>query len=146
VLAAQFLPYVPFSVLNFLLGLTPVSWATFLWTLAVSILPADIILVALGRGIANGGSAVYWTLAAVLLLVAATMALRRWFARAFGIPGAGGPARLGRDGERRVAIDGEQNRVRDHPRRLPEHTHDEAAQHGDAGERRCPPSFKSGSS
>jgi len=92
VLALQFLPAVPFSILNFLLGLTPVSWATFLWTLAVSILPADVILVTLGRGIAEGQSAVYWSLGALVLLAAASVPGRRWIARTWHPPAARGPA------------------------------------------------------
>jgi uncharacterized membrane protein YdjX (TVP38/TMEM64 family) len=86
VLTVQFLPLIPFSLLNFLLGLTSLSWATFLWTLAASILPADLLLVLLGRGIGDGRSSVYWTLAALVLLVAATVPIRRWFARAWGTP------------------------------------------------------------
>jgi uncharacterized membrane protein YdjX (TVP38/TMEM64 family) len=88
VLVLQFLPAIPFSILNFLLGLTPVSWATFLWTLAASILPADVILVALGRGVAEGHSAMYWTLAALLLLAAASIPGRRWLARRWHPPAA----------------------------------------------------------
>jgi uncharacterized membrane protein YdjX (TVP38/TMEM64 family) len=81
ILTLQFLPLIPFSVLNFLLGLTTLSWATFLWTLAASILPADAILVILGRGVAEKDSAVYWTLAALALLAAASVPARQWFAR-----------------------------------------------------------------
>jgi len=86
VLGLQFLPVIPFSLLNFLLGLTALSWATFLWTLAASILPADAILVILGRSIAEGRTALYWTLAAVALLAAASVPARHWFARAFEPP------------------------------------------------------------
>ncbi|HLW47995.1 MAG TPA: VTT domain-containing protein [bacterium] len=81
VLLLQFLPAIPFSVLNFLLGLTVLSWATFLWTLGASILPADAVLVLLGRGVAEGHSAVYWTLAALGLLAVASIPARHWFAR-----------------------------------------------------------------
>ena len=83
VLTVQLLPAIPFSVLNFLLGLTKLPWSTFLWTLAASILPADAILVTIGRGVAEGHSAIYWTLAAFAFLVVASVSGRRWFARAW---------------------------------------------------------------
>jgi hypothetical protein len=86
VLAVQFLPFIPFSALNFLLGATPLSWPTFLWTLAASVVPADLVLVALGRSLAEGRTAVYWTLAACVLLGCAGAAGRRWFARAWRLP------------------------------------------------------------
>jgi uncharacterized membrane protein YdjX (TVP38/TMEM64 family) len=81
VLLLQFLPGIPFSVLNFLLGLTTLSWRMFLWTLGASILPADAALVLLGRSVAEGHSAAYWTLAALALLAAASIPARRWFGR-----------------------------------------------------------------
>jgi uncharacterized membrane protein YdjX (TVP38/TMEM64 family) len=86
VLLLQFFPAIPFSVLNFLLGLTELSWTTFLWTLAASILPADAVLVLLGRGVAEGHSAVYWTLAALALLTVAAVPVRRWLARTWHPP------------------------------------------------------------
>lgn len=86
VLALQFLPVIPFSVLNFLLGLTPLSWPTFLWTLAASILPADVVLVALGRSVAQGQSAVYWSLGALILLAAVSIPFRRRLAQAWHPP------------------------------------------------------------
>ncbi|MHB8732940.1 MAG: TVP38/TMEM64 family protein [bacterium] len=88
VLLLQFLPVIPFSLLNFLLGVTKLSWTMFLWTLAASILPADAVLVLLGRGVAEGHSAVYWTLAALALLTVAAIPARRWFARAWHPPAA----------------------------------------------------------
>ncbi len=86
VLAVQFLPVVPFSVLNFLLGGTGLSWTMFLWTLGLSILPSDAALVLLGRGVAEGNSAGYWTVAALALLAAATIPARRWLARTWQTP------------------------------------------------------------
>ncbi len=83
ILALQFLPFIPFSVLNFLLGLTALSWPTFLWTLAASVVPADLVLVTLGHGLAEGRTAVYWTLAAFGLLCCASVPARRWFARSW---------------------------------------------------------------
>lgn len=99
VLLLQFLPAVPFSVLNFLLGLTGLSWTMFLWSLAASILPADAVLVLLGRGVAEGHSAVYWALAALALLTGAAIPARRRLARIWHLPAAphlaSGPPRGG---------------------------------------------------
>jgi uncharacterized membrane protein YdjX (TVP38/TMEM64 family) len=87
VLVVQLVPVIPFSVLNFLLGVTTVSWGTFLWTLAVSILPADLLLLALGYGVAEGHTAVYWALAALVLLATATVPARHWLYRSRSGPG-----------------------------------------------------------
>ncbi|HLW59602.1 MAG TPA: VTT domain-containing protein [bacterium] len=86
VLLLQFIPLIPFSLLNFLLGLTRLSWMTFLWTLAASILPADVILVMLGRGVGEGHSAVPWALAALGLLTIASVTLRSRLARVWQAP------------------------------------------------------------
>jgi hypothetical protein len=71
----------------------------FLWTLAASILPADAVLVLLGRGVAEGHSAVYWTLAALALLTGAAIPARRRLARTLHLPAtphlASGPPRGG---------------------------------------------------
>ncbi len=80
-LLLQFVPGIPFSLLNFLLGTTTISWNTFLWTLGLSILPSDVALVLLGRGVAEGQSALNWTIAALVLLAAAAIFARRWLAR-----------------------------------------------------------------
>jgi uncharacterized membrane protein YdjX (TVP38/TMEM64 family) len=76
VLALQFLPVLPYSILNFVLGTTELSWPQFTWTLAVSILPSDAILVLLGHEVAEQNSAVYWLLAALALLTVGSISLR----------------------------------------------------------------------
>ncbi len=86
VLALQFLPLVPFSLLNFLLGITRLTWTTFLWTLAASILPADELLVALGRGVGEGHGAVPWAFAALALLTFASVGLRSRIVHAWHAP------------------------------------------------------------
>src|SRR5579885_193298 len=86
VLALQFLPLVPFSLLNFLLGITRLTWTTFLWTLAASILPADVLLVALGRGVGEGHGAVPWAFAALALLTFASVGLRSRIVHAWHAP------------------------------------------------------------
>jgi uncharacterized membrane protein YdjX (TVP38/TMEM64 family) len=81
ILALQLVPAIPFSFLNFLLGVTALSWRTFLLTLAASVLPVDAIYVMLGRGVAERHATVYWTLAALALLTIGSMAVSRWIAR-----------------------------------------------------------------
>lgn len=92
ILFAQFVPAIPFSVLNFILGTTRVSWRTFLWTLVASILPSNAVLVLLGRGVAEGNSAVYWTVAALVLLIVGSISLRRRSAARLAFAGRETPA------------------------------------------------------
>jgi len=86
VLLIQFIPLLPYSLLNFALGLTSVRWTTFLWATVVSILPTDIVLVALGYGVAETRTVLYWTIAAVVLLALVTIWLRYRLARVLKIP------------------------------------------------------------
>jgi uncharacterized membrane protein YdjX (TVP38/TMEM64 family) len=86
VLVLQAVPAIPFSILNFVLGMTPVSWVIFVWTLGVAVLPPDVVLVALGRGVAEEHAAVYWTLGAVALLTVASIPARRWLVRKWQAP------------------------------------------------------------
>jgi len=86
VLLIQFIPLLPYSLLNFALGLTLVSWVTFLWVTVVSILPQDIVLVALGHGVAEARAVLYWTIAALIVLTSFTIWFRRRLARVLKIP------------------------------------------------------------
>jgi len=80
-LAVRFVPLFPFSLLNFALGLTPVSWATFLWTTGVGILPANIALVAAGYGATGTRKMLRWALLALLALAVIGMVIRYRFIR-----------------------------------------------------------------
>ena len=86
VLLIQSIPLLPYSLLNFALGLTTVSWTTFLWTTTASILPTDIALVGMGHGVARARTVLYWTIAALIVLPIVTTWLRRRFARVLNIP------------------------------------------------------------
>jgi len=86
VLIIQFIPLLPYSLLNFALGLTSVPWTTFLWATVVSILPTDIILVGLGHGVAKARTVLYLTIAGLIVLTIAMIWLRRRLARALKIP------------------------------------------------------------
>ena len=62
------------------------SWTTFLWATVLSILPMDIVLVALGHGVAETRTVLYWTIAALILLTSLTIWLRHRLARVLKIP------------------------------------------------------------
>ena len=96
-LLIQFIPLLPYSLLNFALGLTSVPWTTFLWVTVLSILPTDIVLVALGHGVAKARTVLYWTIAALILLTSLIIWLRRRLARVLKIPTklAGAPSPCG---------------------------------------------------
>ena len=84
-LLVQFSP-LPYSLMNFALGLTKVRWTTFLWVTALSILPTNIVLVALGYSLAETRIVLYWILAALVLLTALTIWLHHRLARWLKIP------------------------------------------------------------
>lgn len=76
-LVVRLIPAVPFNLVNFALGLTRLSWRTFLWTTAVGILPVGIAVVAVGYGAGHRSQVVYWAFFALALLTAAGLAARR---------------------------------------------------------------------
>ncbi len=85
VLLLRALP-LPFSLLNFAFGLTPLPWTTFLWTTAVGVLPTNIVLVAVGYGVSGARVLLPWFLAILVLLAALIAALRYRITRALNIP------------------------------------------------------------
>jgi uncharacterized membrane protein YdjX (TVP38/TMEM64 family) len=86
VLLLQILPLLPFSLLNFAFGLTPLPWTTFLWTTAVGVLPTNIVLVAVGYGVAGVRVVLPWSLAILVVLTAIIAALRFRVAQALQVP------------------------------------------------------------
>ncbi|HBZ68983.1 MAG TPA: hypothetical protein DEP35_04235 [Deltaproteobacteria bacterium] len=85
VLLVQFSP-LPYSLMNFVLGLTPISWATFLWVTFLSILPTNIVLSLLGYGLAETRPIFYWTVVALLLVALLTIWLQHRLAQLLKIP------------------------------------------------------------
>lgn len=85
VLLVQFSP-LPYSLMNFVLGLTPISWTTFLWVTVLSILPTTIVLSLLGYGLAETRPIFYWTVVALIFLAAFTIWLQHRLARVLKIP------------------------------------------------------------
>lgn len=47
-LIARFIPVIAFNLINYAAGLTRVSWATFLWTTGLGILPLTVLMVWMG--------------------------------------------------------------------------------------------------
>ena len=47
-LVARFIPIIAFNLINYAAGLTRVSWATFLWTTGLGILPLTVLMVWMG--------------------------------------------------------------------------------------------------
>jgi uncharacterized membrane protein YdjX (TVP38/TMEM64 family) len=89
-LVARLVPVVAFTVLNWGLGLTACRRRTFLWTTALGILPATILFVYSGTGLAQHYArhpAQTLALAGLASAVAVFAALRR--RRARGVPAAG---------------------------------------------------------
>lgn len=61
-LVVRFIPLFPFSLFNFALGRTPLSWTTFLWTTGVGIVPATAAAVGAGYGAADAPGVLPWAL------------------------------------------------------------------------------------
>jgi uncharacterized membrane protein YdjX (TVP38/TMEM64 family) len=75
-LVVRFIPLFPFSLFNFALGRTPLTWRTFLWTTGVGVLPAIAAAVAAGYGAAGAPNLVPWALSVWLSLVALGLIFR----------------------------------------------------------------------
>lgn len=80
-LVLRLLPFVSFNLINYAAGLSEVDLWTFLWTLAVGILPFSILLSLLGAEAARRSAYTLVLLAAFVGLVAAGRWLRRRAAR-----------------------------------------------------------------
>ena len=52
-LVCRFIPIIAFNLINYGAGLTRVSWATFLWTTGVGILPSTVLMVWMGASMAD---------------------------------------------------------------------------------------------
>jgi uncharacterized membrane protein YdjX (TVP38/TMEM64 family) len=86
VLVIQFIPLLPYSLLNFAFGLTSVRWPTFLWITLLSILPADILLSALGDSVAETRAVLRLVIAALAVFTGLTLWLRGRMARTLKFP------------------------------------------------------------
>lgn len=75
-LVIRFVPLFPFSLFNFALGRTPLSWTTFLWTTGAGIVPATAAAVGAGYGAAGAPRVLPWALGGWLGLAALGMIFR----------------------------------------------------------------------
>jgi uncharacterized membrane protein YdjX (TVP38/TMEM64 family) len=75
-LVVRFIPLFPFSVFNFALGRTPLSWRTFLWTSGVGVLPALASAVAAGYAAEGAPNLLPWALSVWLTLMALGLIFR----------------------------------------------------------------------
>ena len=80
-LVLRLLPFVSFNLINYAAGLSEVDFWTFLWTMAVGILPFSILLAFMGAEAARGSAYVLVLLAALVALVAAGGWIRRRLAK-----------------------------------------------------------------
>lgn len=73
----RLIPIVPFSVLNYMLGLTRISFWTYFWSSSLFVIPAVSIYVYIGYAgrEATGGADGIWWKAAIALVVLALLAL-----------------------------------------------------------------------
>jgi len=72
-LLCRLIPLVSFNAVNFGAGLMSISWWTFIWTTAVGIAPATLVLMLVTESILGGSTAI-----AALLTVAACVLMAFW--------------------------------------------------------------------
>ena len=76
-LVVRLIPVISFNLVNVALGLTRLSWPTFLWTTGVGILPVGVAVVAVGYGAGPHLPVLPWALFALALLTVTGLAARR---------------------------------------------------------------------
>ena len=67
-LLARFIPLIAFNLINYVAGLTRISWWTFIWTTSIGILPLTILFVYLGEQM-RGASWREWAAMAFAALI-----------------------------------------------------------------------------
>ena len=87
-LVARFIPVIAFNLINYAAGLTRVSWATFLWTTGVGILPLTVLTVWLGARMIDLSWPWLLALSAVGIVV---VCCGHWWAKKRGWLGGGSP-------------------------------------------------------
>ena len=75
-LVVRFIPLFPFSLFNFALGRTPLTWRTFLWTTGVGVVPAIAAAVAAGYAAEGAPNLLPGTLSVWLSLMALGLIFR----------------------------------------------------------------------
>jgi len=80
-LILRFVPLLPGDFVTFALGLTPVSWKTFLWTTAAGITPWVVTLAAVGAGLTGGRHILPYALGGFVFLALISLLLHRHVSR-----------------------------------------------------------------
>ena len=84
-LAVRLLPILSFNLINFALGLTPISWWRFSWTTALGIVPATVLMVAFGAHLDDWRMLVLMSAAAVVVCLGGYVVMRRRRPKAQGV-------------------------------------------------------------
>lgn len=77
----RFVPVFPFSIVNFALGVTPLSWRTYLWTTGVALVPWTVASVAIGVGAVQARGVLPWSVGGLALLAVAGLLIHWLLAR-----------------------------------------------------------------
>jgi uncharacterized membrane protein YdjX (TVP38/TMEM64 family) len=59
-LISRFIPVIAFNLINYVAGLTRISWWTFAWTTGLGILPMTILMVVMGEEISTSSRREVW--------------------------------------------------------------------------------------
>jgi uncharacterized membrane protein YdjX (TVP38/TMEM64 family) len=76
-LAVRLLPVLSFNLINYALGLTPISWWQFTWTTGVGIVPGTVLMVAFGAHLHDWRMLTIMTVGALLIGGGGYLMLRR---------------------------------------------------------------------
>lgn len=77
-LVFRLIPLIAFNVINYVAGLTKVSWWTFTWSTGLGILPVTVLMAALGDQMLENS---WWTVSLLLLVTAIAIVGFRWLVR-----------------------------------------------------------------
>jgi uncharacterized membrane protein YdjX (TVP38/TMEM64 family) len=80
-LLIRFVPFLPFALVNYALGVTRLRWGTYLWTTAVSLVPWSLATVSVGVGAVRARDILPWSLSGLAALAGAGFAARWYLAR-----------------------------------------------------------------
>lgn len=77
-LVCRLIPLIAFNLINYMAGLTKVSWWTFSWSTGLGILPVTVLMAALGDQMLENS---WWTISLLLLVAAIVILGFRWLVR-----------------------------------------------------------------
>lgn len=80
-LLIRFVPFLPFALVNYALGVTRLRWSTYLWTTGVALVPWTLATVAVGVGAVRTRDILPWSLGGLAALAVAGFVARWYLAR-----------------------------------------------------------------